>query len=252
METDMLPTIRHSLTDNVKDELMRYIRRMDLSESTKLPSELTIAQNLGVSRITVCRVLGDLEQENVIFRIHGKGTFVNPEALQIKISLNPAQEFHQLIECSGHRPQVKMVRMEQDLICPGIAKKLALAPDAPLLRTEKVYYADEEPAILCFNYFSRAVFAEIPSWEEFENTSAFFLLRERAGRVMMRDRIEMEAKEISELLPLTDQVKHFNCKALLQFDTINYDQNNQPAMYGLCYYNTNFIRFNLLRNQNIY
>ena len=58
----MLPTIRHSLTDNVKDELMRYIRRMDLSESTKLPSELTIAQNLGVSRITVCRVLGDLEQ----------------------------------------------------------------------------------------------------------------------------------------------------------------------------------------------
>ena len=76
----MLPTIRHSLTDNVKDELMRYIRRMDLSESTKLPSELTIAQNLGVSRITVCRVLGDLEQENVIFRIHGKGTFVNPEA----------------------------------------------------------------------------------------------------------------------------------------------------------------------------
>lgn len=252
METDMLPTIRHSLTDNVKDELMRYIRRMDLSESTKLPSELTIAQNLGVSRITVCRVLGDLEQGNVIFRIHGKGTFVNPEALQIKISLNPAQEFHQLIERSGHRPQVKMVRMEQDLICPGIAKKLALAPDAPLLRTEKVYYADEEPAILCFNYFSRAVFAEIPSWEEFENTSAFFLLRERAGRVMMRDRIEMEAKEISELLPLTDQVKHFNCKALLQFDTINYDQNNQPAMYGLCYYNTNFIRFNLLRNQNIY
>lgn len=248
----MLPTIRHSLTDNVKDELMRYIRRMDLSESTKLPSELTIAQNLGVSRITDCRVLGDLEQENVIFRIHGKGTFVNPEALQIKISLNPAQEFHQLIERSGHRPQVKMVRMEQDLICPGIAKKLALAPDAPLLRTEKVYYADEEPAILCFNYFSRAVFAEIPSWEEFENTSAFFLLRERAGRVMMRDRIEMEAKEISELLPLTDQVKHFNCKALLQFDTINYDQNNQPAMYGLCYYNTNFIRFNLLRNQNIY
>lgn len=248
----MLPTIRHSLTDNVKDELMRYIRRMDLSESTKLPSELTIAQNLGVSRITVCRVLGDLEQGNVIFRIHGKGTFVNPEALQIKISLNPAQEFHQLIERSGHRPQVKMVRMEQDLICPGIAKKLALAPDAPLLRTEKVYYADEEPAILCFNYFSRAVFAEIPSWEEFENTSAFFLLRERAGRVMMRDRIEMEAKEISELLPLTDQVKHFNCKALLQFDTINYDQNNQPAMYGLCYYNTNFIRFNLLRNQNIY
>ena len=188
----------------------------------------------------------------MIFRIHGKGTFVNPEALQIKISLNPAQEFHQLIERSGHRPQVKMVRMEQDLICPGIAKKLALAPDAPLLRTEKVYYADEEPAILCFNYFSRAVFAEIPSWEEFENTSAFFLLRERAGRVMMRDRIEMEAKEISELLPLTDQVKHFNCKALLQFDTINYDQNNQPAMYGLCYYNTNFIRFNLLRNQNIY
>ena len=41
---------------------MRYIGRMDLSESTKLPSELTIAQNLGVSRITVCRVLGDLEQ----------------------------------------------------------------------------------------------------------------------------------------------------------------------------------------------
>ena len=144
------------------------------------------------------------------------------------------------------------IETENSVVSPGYDAGLQIGDIILSVNGQEVYYADEEPAILCFNYFSRAVFAEIPSWEEFENTSAFFLLRERAGRVMMRDRIEMEAKEISELLPLTDQVKHFNCKALLQFDTINYDQNNQPAMYGLCYYNTNFIRFNLLRNQNIY
>lgn len=49
---------------------------MGLEESKKLPPEDVIAQNLGVSRVTVKKSLTDLEQEGLIFRVHGRGTFV--------------------------------------------------------------------------------------------------------------------------------------------------------------------------------
>ena len=42
-----------SLTNEVKDAIYKYIKSLDLSKDTKLPSEENMAQLIGVSRITI-------------------------------------------------------------------------------------------------------------------------------------------------------------------------------------------------------
>ena len=91
---------RQSLSDEVKKVLKEYIYSMDPHESTKLPSENEIAQNYGVSRVTVRKVLDELEQEGLIIRIHGRGTFVNSVATQMNVSLIPAKDYAQIIKDS--------------------------------------------------------------------------------------------------------------------------------------------------------
>lgn len=50
---------------------------------SRMPSENELGKAFDVSRITVRQALGDLQKEGLIFKIHGKGTFVaRPKAFQ--------------------------------------------------------------------------------------------------------------------------------------------------------------------------
>ncbi len=55
---------------------------------SRMPSENELGKAFDVSRITVRQALGDLQKEGLIFKIHGKGTFVaRPKAFQASTRL---------------------------------------------------------------------------------------------------------------------------------------------------------------------
>ena len=61
----------------VKAHLRDQIVGGGLEGHARLPTEHALTAAYGVSRITVRQALRDLEDEGLIFRIHGKGTFVS-------------------------------------------------------------------------------------------------------------------------------------------------------------------------------
>lgn len=65
----------------VIDHLKQDIADGIYKEKEKLPSEFDLAKQLGVSRATLREALRILEEENVIIRRHGVGTFVNVKPL---------------------------------------------------------------------------------------------------------------------------------------------------------------------------
>jgi len=66
--------------DRLKDYFIQEIRAGRLAPGQSLPSEHRLAEALGVARMTVRQAMVALEQEGLIRRVQGKGTFVDEDA----------------------------------------------------------------------------------------------------------------------------------------------------------------------------
>lgn len=247
---DFIPFKKKSLSDEVKTYLYEYIKKMDLEESKKLPPEDVIAQNLGVSRVTVRKSLTDLEQEGLIFRVHGRGTFVNKEALQLKANIGVSKEFEQMIIESGYNATVDLVNYE--IVQAGYknAQKLNIDPEDLVVIVEKIFYADGNPAIMCIDTFPLdAVQGEITKEEV--KLSIFELMRTRASKILTWDKVEACVATKAEIFPFYSFIEYMQSDSFLIFDAINYDQNNSPALIVKTFYDTNYIRFNIIRQTDV-
>lgn len=64
------------LYEKIKNDIQRDIMNGTLSVNSQLPTELELSTTYGVSRITSKRALNELEQDGLIYRVQGKGSFV--------------------------------------------------------------------------------------------------------------------------------------------------------------------------------
>lgn len=248
----MFPMVKASLSDSVKVHLYQYIKSMDLKQGTKLPSENVIAENLSVSRVTIRRALDDLEKEGAVFRIHGKGTFVNPEALQIKINLLPGGEFHQIIKDSGYEARFEIKRFEVIEADAKLAQVLQIGEGDGVYLVEKLYYADNHPAIISIDRFPTSLFSQELEEKDSKEQSVFDILRFKGGCVVTRDKVEIETMNTKRMSYFSTSAEMMECDSVLVFHGINYDQNNRPVIFDTEFYNTNYIRFNLLRVKEVF
>src|SRR5690606_25013339 len=84
----------------IKELLRERILDGSYKPHEQMPSESEMMATFGVSRITVRQALNDLQQEGLIFRIHGKGTFVSkPKAFQ---DLGKLQGFGEAMRQMGY------------------------------------------------------------------------------------------------------------------------------------------------------
>lgn len=249
---DLYPMSKANLSDNVKKHLLNYIKSMSIKNGTKLPSENEIAQNLSVSRVTIRRALDDLEKEGIVFRIHGRGTFVNPEALQIKANLIPGLEFSKLIEASGYKSRFEIIRFETIPADEKTANILQIEIATPIYVIEKLYYADNHPAIVSIDRFPHSLLEDSIHLENSLNQSIFDILRLKGGKVIARDKIEIESMTTKIMKNFSLCANKIENESVLVFHGINYDQDNHPIIYDTEFYNTNFIRFNLLRVKSVF
>ena len=66
------------LYSQINQFLRQQIEAGILSSETRLPASRELADQLGVSRMTVINAYAELEAEGLVFSHHGKGTFVAP------------------------------------------------------------------------------------------------------------------------------------------------------------------------------
>lgn len=247
---DFIPFRKKSLSDEVKSYLYKYIKEMDLKHSKKLPPEHIIAENLGVSRVTVRKSLTDLEQEGLIFRVHGRGTFVNQEALQIKLNIGVSKEFEQMIVAGGYKAKVELV--DYGIFEAGYknAEKLNIDSKDLIVVIEKKFSADDNPAILCIDTFPLDIVHGEITKEEAEK-SVFELMRVKASKILTWDKIELSVSTKRQIRNSYGSIESMNNDSFLVFDSINYDQNNEPALIVKAFYDTNYIRFNMIRQTEV-
>ncbi|WP_286173486.1 GntR family transcriptional regulator [Clostridium sp. WB02_MRS01] len=249
---ELHPMIKPNLSSSVKNYLYKYIRSLDLGGNTKLPPENELSLNLGVSRVTVRRALDELEKEGIVLRIHGRGTFVNPEALNIQVNLMPGEEFSRLIESCGYKASFEVADVRKLKADAEIARILQLEDEEEIYEIEKIYLVDGHPAIISIDRFACSLAGDDLKREAVEGKSTFDILRKFGGCFIVRDKIRIETMNRREMEQETVYGRKMECDSVLVFHGINYNQDNRAVIYDTEFYDTKYIKFSLLRVKNVY
>lgn len=127
----------------IKDTIARRIHDGDWQPGEKVPSELTLVEELGVSRMTVNRALRELTQQGLLRRVHGVGTFVaDPTRHASLIELkNIADE----IRATGKKHRAETRLLERKRAGAKIAQRMELPLDAEVFHIVVVHYQDDTP-----------------------------------------------------------------------------------------------------------
>ena len=145
------------LASRVREEVRDRIRDGRFSDGVQLPPEVELATSLGVSRTTVREALLQLEQEGLLIRRHGHGTFVR-SAARLRGSLNANLSATEVIRGHGMEPGTSHARVEEVGADDEAAAPLGLAPGAPVIRLERVRTADGRPVIFTVDVIPSRLF----------------------------------------------------------------------------------------------
>lgn len=244
-----------SLSEQAKKKVLKYINEMDLSKENKLPREELLAEMIGVSRITIRQALNALAAEGIIFRRQGKGTFVNVDSLNIKVTFNPCIELTQMIENSGFKPSVKLLKINKIKRDDKIASILQMGKEEQLVVAEKLFLADDQICAFCRDYFSMDLIGGEEAFEVFSKyeDSIYKYIYTLSGEKVEWDKVEIDTVLASEIPGFTEYIseKEMINHPYLYLKTVNYSSNDKPMIYANEYFNTSIIKFNLIRQKKI-
>lgn len=120
-----------------------------------LPAEDALAEEYGVSRITVRQALSSLARDGFIIRKRGKGTFVSDESLH----LEPAKltgSIEDLISM-GLRTSTKIIDFSLTQVAKKITDNLGLPEGTKVVRIERIRIARGSSFSYILNYLPPAV-----------------------------------------------------------------------------------------------
>lgn len=121
----------------------------------RLPSEAELMQQYGVSRITVRQAMQALEQQGLVVKIQGKGTFVaTPKPYQ---ELDRLQGLAEAMNAQGHAIDNRVLAIERQSATPEHARALRLEAGAPLTFLKRLRRLDGRPVSLDLTWLPRVL-----------------------------------------------------------------------------------------------
>lgn len=113
-----------------------------------LPNERDLADELGVSRITVRKAISGLVEEGLLQRRQGAGTFVLDGSGRIEKSSSKISSFSEDMLARGLRPHSEWISRTKATVTPEEALNMGLSPGSTVLRFGRIRYADDLPLAL--------------------------------------------------------------------------------------------------------
>ncbi|WP_263147379.1 GntR family transcriptional regulator [Pseudomonas sp. RIT-PI-AD] len=151
----LLPLSPVPLYAQLKELLRTRILDGSYPPSSRMPSESELCRTFEVSRITVRQALGDLQKEGLIFKIHGKGTFVaKPKAFQ---NVSTLQGLAESMTRMGYEVINRLHGIRHLAASTTVAERLQLEEGAPVTEIKRVRLVNREPVSLEITYLPRAL-----------------------------------------------------------------------------------------------
>ncbi len=229
--------------NQVKAYMLNYISQNQLKRNDQLPSEAAIAKKLGVSRNTLREAYVSLENEGVILRRHGIGTFVAHTPL-IQDSLNEFSPFAQIIQDVGYKPNFQTLSMDIEAASTDVCDVFNIPPTEKLRCIKRIVLADKKPVIYVDDYIAPAIDSIIQSWEGFDGNMVQLLsdsIETPLHQIQSFIRAAALSPRISKYLELPEGSPVLSVRSTI------FTNDNQPVTYSKMCFNSDIIELNIVR-----
>lgn len=144
----------------IVDDLLNKIKTGVYKEGDMLPPENTLLETYGVSRMTVRKALALLVEQDLLYRVKGRGTFIkkNKSAVHDAFYL---RGFYAEVKAQGKTPTTEILTFE--ILEPDalVATRLSLKPHEKVYHIERLRFIDEEPEMLERTYMPVTLFSDL-------------------------------------------------------------------------------------------
>jgi GntR family transcriptional regulator len=130
--------------DQLRSALLGLIEQ-DPRRDRALPSERDLATEYGVSRMTARMVIEELADQGFVYRVQGRGTFVDRPWVSKSLALT---SFTEDMLARGMRPSSRVVLCAERPAGAAAGQDLRISPAAPAICLRRVRLADDVPICL--------------------------------------------------------------------------------------------------------
>src|SRR5215218_6453472 len=147
---------RKTLTQIAQQELRQAIIGGTFRPGSQLPTEAELCEMLGVSRTVVREALRVLEEDGLVTRRHGVGTFVRDRPILKNLNFNFG--ITEMIESAGLTPGTSHLAIRSESADPDQAEQLRVPLGTPLVTVERVRTASGRPVVYSLDTLPESVF----------------------------------------------------------------------------------------------
>lgn len=141
------------LYQQLKQALRKLIEAGTWAPNTAIPPERELIQRFGVSRITVRQALSDLVADGLLYRQHGRGTFVAPHrAAPIATTLNRLTGYLEDLQNRGFDPEVEVLAVLRAPLPDDVAQALGRPAGVEAWHLRRRVLVDRRPLMLLEGY----------------------------------------------------------------------------------------------------
>jgi GntR family transcriptional regulator len=229
--TDLQALAPAPLYEQIKEVLRARVLDGTYQPHEQMPSESEMMAAFGVSRITVRQALNDLQNEGLIFRIHGKGTFVSkPKAFQ---DLGRLQGFGEAMRQMGYETFARVVSIRHIKPTTQVQEKLKLAKRAKVTELQRVRFLNREPISLDITYVPTHVGMKLAK-EDLASRDVFAILENDYGLSLGHADLQIGSTLADE--NLAAQLKVEEGSPVLVIERTTHTSDGTPIDYEHLYY----------------
>ncbi|RMF52818.1 MAG: GntR family transcriptional regulator, partial [Bacteroidetes bacterium] len=226
--------------EQVSDWLREQIEQGVFGVDARLPSENQLGERFGVSRITVRRALQTLENEGLIYRRQGLGSFVRDH--RVRQGLVRLTDFVEDMMQAGLTPASRVLFHGPEPAPPEAAAALEVEPGTTVVRLDRLRLGDGVP--LAFDRTWLPVFyAQLLEGHDLTAETIYHILERDYGIPVLRGRYRIEAVNATE--DLADHLDVPVGRALLRISRTSFTEGDRRIYFQQRYYRSDRVAYEL-------
>ncbi|MCW9705576.1 GntR family transcriptional regulator [Fodinibius salsisoli] len=225
--------------------LRQQIEDHKFKADEQLPSENELCQKFEVSRVTVRKALQTLENEQLIYRSQGLGSFVNDD--RPRQSLIQLTDFEEDMQRAGMEASSSVITFKPVPVVEPIASKLNIDPDSTVVRLDRLRLGDGQPIAFDITWLPM-FYGQLIEGYELDKETIYDILERDYEIPVDKGYYRIEAESADAYLANHLQVEEQ--AALLLIDRLSLTVGEKPVYYQKRYYRSDRIVYELMAERN--